>query len=191
MPATSSRMVQPSNTWPMQIICASLTIKRQGIEHMIKKMREFADWANLTFNISKCASLSAINNKSRKYVESYSPNFGNQAILALNWEERYKYLGVQVGRERLTTLTDLKTTILKELERIAESLLTDWQKIEAVNIFSMSKTNYRLRASTPYSTWARSLDRKIRHILKPHIKLPRHTTNHFLYTPNRNGGVGL
>ena len=77
------------------------------------------------------------------------------------------------------------------MERTAESLLTDWQKIEAINIFSLSKTNYHLRASTPYSTWARSLNKKIRQILKPHIKLSRHTTNHFLYTPNRNGGVGL
>ena len=44
--------------------------ERQGIEHIIKKISEFADRANLTFNTSKCASLSAINSKSRKYVES-------------------------------------------------------------------------------------------------------------------------
>lgn len=161
------------------------------IEDMINKMEEFTNWAQLKFNAAKCSSLSAINSRRHKYVESYSPTLNNESIPALKWEDRYKYLGTEFGRSRDSTLNSLKSTLLKEAELIANSLLTDWQKIEAINIFVLSKANYHLRASTPYRIWARSIDNKIRKILRPRLKLPRSTTTPFFYTATHHGGMGL
>ena len=62
----------------------------EGINAMIHKIEEFSNWAQLQFNTSKCASLSMMSSKSRKYVESFSPKPYNQQISALKWEERYK-----------------------------------------------------------------------------------------------------
>ena len=151
------------------------------IQQMISRMEEFTKRSNLQFNTSKCASLSCINSKSTKYVESFSPKLMSE----------YKYLGVQTGRTNLSSLTDLKSILLKESEIIAKSLLSDWQKIEAINIFVLSKAQYHLRASTPYRTWAQSIDKQIRKILKQSLKLPKRTTTSFLYTANRHRGVGL
>lgn len=164
---------------------------KDGIERMIEMMEEFTRWAHLCFNTSKCASISAINHRTRMYVEPYSPMLNNQAIPALKWDERHKYLGIQIGRTRLSSLTELKDTILAEAELIATSLLADWQKVEAINIFVLSKARYHLRASTPHRTWTQSIDKKIRQILKPQLKLPRRTTSSLFYTANRHGGVGL
>ena len=81
--------------------------------------------------------------------------------------------------------------MLKETEIIAKSPLSDWQKIEAINIFVISKAQYHPRASTPYRTWAQSIDKQIRKILKPSLKLPKRTATSFLYSANKHGGVGL
>lgn len=164
---------------------------KNDINRMISRIEDFTNWAGLRFNTSKCASLSAINSKTRKYVESFSPTLNNQPIVALKWEERYKYLGVQIGRTKLSTLSGLKDTIIAETDLIAKSPLADWQKIEAINIFVLSKAQYHLRASTPFRTWAKSIDTAIRKILKPKLKLPRSTTSSLLYTANRFGGIGL
>ena len=118
--------------------------EKQDIESMIE-IEEFTDWAQLKFNTSKCASL---NSQSRKYVESYSPILDGKPVPALKWEQTYKYLGVQFGRTRISTLTDLSKTILAEAELIAKSLLADWQKVEAINIFVLAKAQYHLLAST-------------------------------------------
>ena len=163
----------------------------EGINAMIHKIEEFSNWAQLQFNTSKCASLSMMNSKSRKYVESFSPKLNNQHIPALKWEERYKYLGIKVGREKMCSLAELKQEIISDSELIGNSLLAPWQKVEAINMFVISKAQYHLRASTPFRTWAQSIDKKLRNIIKSALKLPRRTTNSFLYTANRYGGLGL
>ena len=50
---------------------------KDNIEKMIQRMEEFINWAQLQFNSSKCVALLAINSKSQKQVESYSPSLNN------------------------------------------------------------------------------------------------------------------
>ena len=53
---------------------------KQDIETMIQRMEEFTEWAQLKFNTAKCASLSAINNQSRKYVEFFVDFLGPGSV---------------------------------------------------------------------------------------------------------------
>ena len=98
----------------------------------------------MTINISKCAALSVINGRPRKYVESYTPTLQGSIIRALKWDDRYKYLGVEVGRRRATLLNKVKKAIVKDATAICSSLLTDWQKVEAINIIVVSQATYYL-----------------------------------------------
>ena len=45
--------------------------EKEDIQRSLDMLTKFTDWAGLTIKISKCGSLSLINNKSRKYVEPY------------------------------------------------------------------------------------------------------------------------
>ncbi len=49
-------------------------------------------------------SLSVINNSSRgRYVEEFSPSYGDQAIPSLKWEDTYRYLGISYyNRKKIT-----------------------------------------------------------------------------------------
>ena len=74
------------------------------VNEVLSKIYAFTQWAGLSFNPSKCGSLSMINHGSRKYVEPFQPQLGPDSIPSLKWADRYKYLGVQMGRETgLTT----------------------------------------------------------------------------------------
>ena len=127
---------------------------------------------------------------SRKYVQSYSPKLCNDVVRALKWGERYRYLGVDTGRERLKSLTDLRDRVLMEVKKVTESLLTDWQKLDYINMFIISKFSYQLRAALPLPGWARDLDIKIRALVKKALGLPRRVATPFLYL-NTPGGLGL
>lgn len=98
----------------------------------------------MTVNVSKCAALSVINGRPRKYVESYTPTLQGSIIRALKWDDRYKYLGVEVGWRRATSLNKVKKAIVKDTTAVCSSLLTNWQKVEAINIFVVSQATYYL-----------------------------------------------
>ena len=97
----------------------------------------------MTVNVSKCAALSVINGRPRKYVESYTPTLQGSIIRALKWDDRYKYLGVEVGWRRATSLNKVKKAIVKDTTAVCSSLLTNWQ-VEAINIFVVSQATYYL-----------------------------------------------
>ena len=81
---------------------------RETIQDMLDIIVEFFQWAGLSLNSSKCGALSMINNAKRVYVESFQPKLSpNQSIPAPRWEESYRYLGVQIGRERKATMEEL------------------------------------------------------------------------------------
>ena len=126
--------------------------------------------------------------------------FGTGAILAihqrsedpsLKWDKRYKYLGVHVGRERAASFPALEQTIIAEAQKILSSALTDWQKIEALNTFVLTKAQYRLRADLVARKWALNLDKTIRKSIKKALRLPRRTTTHLFYTSRKHGGLGV
>ena len=73
----------------------------------------------MTVNIEKCAALSIINEGQRKYVESFAPSLQGGAIKALKWGERYRYLGVEVGRRRTTSLQEVRHNTILERTRKA------------------------------------------------------------------------
>ncbi len=75
------------------------------------------------------------------------PKFDDQLIPALSWEDTYRYLGVEVGRSSSGSADKLKKEIIEAVDKILESRLTDWQKLDAINTFALSKTTYYLSTS--------------------------------------------
>ena len=75
------------------------------------------------------------------------PKVWQQKKLVLKWEDTYRYLGEQVGRMRLGGADELSNEILGVVDKILQSKLTDWQKLDAINLFALSKATYHLSTS--------------------------------------------
>ncbi len=79
----------------------------------------------MKFKPAKCTALLCINSRPLKFVESFSPSFKGEPIRALKWGERYRYLGVPLGHTRISSLNDLKSSIISKAKAICSSLLTE------------------------------------------------------------------
>ena len=122
---------------------------------VLERVHAFAQWANITFNIAKWGSLTTVNHSSKKYVDPFELFFGSSPIPALKWEDRYKYLGCELGANPKAALEESKRLFLEESTTICQSLLTDWQKIDAIKRFTKPQLDYKLRTLLPSRSWAK------------------------------------
>ena len=75
--------------------------------------------------------------------------------------------------------------------KIASSGLTDWQKIDALNTFVVTKASYQFDTAILDQTWATKVDAQLRKMVKKALHLPNRTTSPFFYTAKSSGGLGL
>ena len=169
------------------LFCSS----KSDVERVISVVEAFSGWAGLSFNNSKCGILNLKNSAARKYVESFSPKLNGCPIPALKWEDAYRYLGVAIRREPIRNLKDLQKKIVDEAEKVCKSDLFDWQKVEAINAFVLTKAGFPLRVSLVNQTWCKTTDAKVRALLKRALRLPRRTSSDYLYVKSLEGGRGL
>ena len=109
-------------------------------------------------------------------------------IPALKWEDHYKYLGVQAGRQTSGSMNDLSNSMLADAKNIMESPLTDWQKVDALNTFILTKPSYFMNAAVLDGGWVNKIDARL---VKKATRLPRRTVSAFFHTAKANGGLGL
>ena len=147
---------------------------KEDINDMLRVTNLFFNWAGLELNPSKCGALSMINSRRLKYVEPFEPLIDEfNSILALKWEDAYKYLGVSMGRERRGSMDNLAQSMLKAADKILSSGLTDWQKSDTINVFAISKASYYLDSSLLNVTWASKMDASLRSLLKKALRFPK------------------
>ena len=170
---------------------ALLGATRATIQSKLDTLLTFFQWAGLTLNPSKCGALSLINSASRKYVEPFSPRINESTrIPALKWQDTYKYLGVQTGVERQPSLVSLQEEMTHDAKIILESPLTEWQKVDALNTFVISKVTYQLGATIVNRTWPAKTDSLVRKLLKRAMRFPTRTICAFFHTSTKDGGLG-
>ena len=158
---------------------------------VLERVHAFAQWAKMTFNTAKCGSLTMVNHNPKKYVDPFEPILGSSPIPALKWEDRYRYLGCKLGANPKAALDESKRLFLEESTAICQSLLTDWQKIDAIKRFTKPQLDYKLRTLLPSRSWAKDVDRSLRSALKKGLRLPGRTISDFLYCHQDDGGLGV
>jgi len=156
---------------------------------VLERVNAFAQWANLTFNVSKCGSLQMVNCEAKRYVDSFQPKLGSSSIPALKWEDRYRFLGCELGSEPKAALEEAKHKFLEESTAILQSLLTDWQKVDAIRRFTKPQPDNKLRTLLPSRSWAKEVDRSLRSALKKGLRLPNRTISDFLYCHQDDRGL--
>ena len=162
------------------------------MQEMLEKLFQASRWAGLSFSPRKCATLSLERSyRARQRAALQSFQLEETIIPTMSWNDRYKYLGVKVGANPTQDLDKLGSDYTKDVEAIMRSELTDWQKLDAIHRFAKPRLIYTLQNQLPTLGWAKALDKKVRTMVKVNMKLPRRTTDAFLYSPWRAGGLGL
>ena len=132
-----------------------------------------------------------VNHNPKKYVDPFEPILGSSPIPALKWEDRYQYLGCELGANSKAALEESKHLFLEESTAICQSLLTDWQKIDAIKRFTKPQLDYKLRTLLPSRLGGKDVDRSLRSTFKKGLHLPGRTISDFLYCHQDDGGLGV
>lgn len=152
----------------------------------------------MRFNASKCGYLSFP-------LEAETIFIDDTAIPIVDDEEGYRYLGVDFTRKTKHTPEKLFKKLIKDLKKIARSILFPWQKIDAYKIFLHSRLifffrNYNIpnRELTDYghhdtttAVFKSGLDVEIRRFIKEICGTPPNSSNEYLYADKELGGLGL
>ena len=123
----------------------------------------------------------------------FTPLLGAEAIPALTWDERYKYLGCPTGAYRTPTniLTDLRDSLLRDTNTLFSSELAEWQKLDAYRRFLFPRLGFTLKVIFPGVVWSRKLDTSLRAIIKRGLRLPQRTCTKYFYLSQALGGMGI
>ena len=162
-----------------------------AIRAMIARIEEFASWAGLCFNVTKCASLSTGYMSGKRIVFPSTFTLNGNTIPVMKWEDRYRHLGVLLGANPEAHLDHLAKDFKMDVESLFQSPLADWMKLEAFKEFVMPKLDYVFRTTLAHKKWAKLLDRHVRSSVKRSLGLPQRTCDAFFYTSMSSGGLGL
>eukprot|EP00731_Ephydatia_muelleri_P013746 Em0007g1056a len=174
-------------------ICVAASTKEE-LQSLLDQCKEFADWAGLAFKVKKCGSLCLVNESHHAYVDHlFTPHLGTEAIPALSWEDRYRYLGCPVGAYRTPTkiLDELREGVLRDCGIVFTSELAEWQKLDAYRRFLFPRLSFVLKVVFPGAIWCRKLDTAIRAVIKRGLHLPPRTCTQYLYLSQALGGMGI
>ena len=141
-------------------------LSKVGMQHLLDRCSDFTEWAHLMFNTKKCASLFMVNCVSPIIVDLlFTPLLKGDAIPALTWDRRYKYLGCPTGAHHHNNLSDLGSlyaTLVKDSTTVFKSPLAEWQKLDAFRRFLFPRVSFVLKVMFPGSTSCHKQDTTLR-----------------------------
>ncbi|KAE8740768.1 hypothetical protein FOCC_FOCC013713 [Frankliniella occidentalis] len=160
---------------------------RQAIQCMLDVVGGVATWVGLHFNAKKCATLCIC----KKRANMVNTTVQVQSIPSLNQEEAYQHLGVPTGLYVDQTTEATIEQMLKDLSHVENSLLTDWQKLDAVRTFILPQATFVLQTSRIKKTCFTQLDQEIKRFVKKALHLPARASNEIIYLPTQKGGANI
>ncbi len=166
---------------------------RDGLQTLLDDVSKAADTLNLHFRPDKCASLSLTCNKREPSTVGDSVfQVQNGNIPMLLKEESYRYLGVPIGilydAEDMNKITE---KLIKDLEKIRDSLLAPWQKLDAIRTFIQPCLTYALRTCPVTRESLNNYRNKLVQVLRSICNLPKRSTTHYFFADRAVGGLGL
>ena len=177
---------------------ALIAPNRQTLQEMVNTASSLVSWCSMQFNASKCGYLSVP-------IEAETIFINGTAIPIVDDDEGYRYLGVDFTRKTKHSPVQLFKNFIRDLKKIAKSILFPWQKIDAYKIFLHSRLifffrNYNIpnRELTDYghhetttAVFKNGLDVEIRREIKEICGTPPNSSNEYIYADKELGGLGL
>ncbi len=165
----------------------------EGLQDLLSEMSLAADVLNLSFRQDKCATLSLTcsrNYQSRVSDIQFLVQHGE--IPYLKQEESYQYLGVPIVL--IYDTSDMKcitNRLIANLNKIQDSLLAPWQKLDAIRTFIQPALTYTLRSCSVSRESLKEYRTKLIGVLKSICHLPKRACNSYLFADKSVGGLGF
>ena len=171
------------------LVLVSRSVK--GLQFLLDRAGLAATLLGLMFKPAKCATLT-LNCKGGTKVLNTQYNVQNKIIPSLKKEEPYRYLGVPVGIEvEQHEANEICEQLITDLDKIEKSLLAPWQKLDAIRTFLQPRLSYILRAEDVKIKTLQNYRKKLIATLKRICHLPVRSTNHYFFSRQSVGGLGL
>ena len=97
-------------------------------------------------------------------------------------------IGIEVEQHEATEICE---QLIVDLEKLENSLLAPWQKLDAVRTFLQPRLSYILRAGEVKIKTLQNYRKKLISTLKRLCHLPIRATNHYFFASQSAGGLGL
>jgi hypothetical protein len=166
---------------------------RNGLQTLLNDVSSAADILNLNFRPDKCASLSLTCNKrepTRVGDTVFTVQLGEFPVLSK--EESYRYLGVPIGLlYDASDMNNITSKLISDLEKIRDSLLTPWQKLDAIRTFIQLCLTYALRTCPVTRLSLSNYRKKLIDVLRSICNLPKRATQHYFFADRAVGGLEL
>ena len=113
-------------------------------------------------------------------------------IPALQREDHYCYLGVPIGLvPNITNFQNLVDDLNSKLEKIEQSLLAPWQKLDAIRTFVQPCLTYAFRSTDPTTKSLQSYCSQLTKTIKSICTLPSRATPHHIFASKQAGGLAF
>jgi hypothetical protein len=130
----------------------------EAMRKLLTKIETLMGNMQIKLNASKCATLSLIKGKINI---SNSLSLKNEKIQALDIGNYYEYLGKQIGIGNDRSPTQMLKSFISDIYKINRSLLSDWQKLDAIKTFVISRLGFILRNGDVPRSVLKQVDRAL------------------------------
>ena len=166
---------------------------REGFQEILDGVSSAANVLKLSFRPDKCSTLSLTCGKNEvSRVSSNLFKVQDQDIPFFTKDESFRYLGVPIGliydASDMNSITD---KLIKDLEKIRDSLLALWQKLDAIQTFIQPCLTYALRACPVTRQSLVIYCKKLVDVLRSICNLPKRSTVSYFFADKSAGGLGL
>jgi Reverse transcriptase (RNA-dependent DNA polymerase) len=167
---------------------AALGSNTEELQALLDQLDNTASVLGLKFNADKCACLLYKKGK----VVSETITIGGQRIRCLGPEENTNYLGVPIGNKlRFRPPDDLVSRFVGDMDKLAQSLLAPWQKLEVLRSHLLPSFSHLLASGRVVKKDLFRLDMEIRPFLRVITGVPETSDKGFYYADRRVGGLGM
>lgn len=186
-------ITEGSKRVPILAFANDMVLGSESQEEMDKGLKlvdEFLAELGMEVSVGKCTTCHILSRNKTWVFLPTKFKMNGQYIETLKAGDKLEYLGVQI---KITAGQDdgLCSKLEKELGLIREANLKPYQKLELIGKYWLPRFYYSFITQGFSKNTSDRLDRSIRVACKTILKIPMQTSDGFVYTGKRDGGLGL
>ncbi|XP_023229282.1 uncharacterized protein LOC111629615 [Centruroides sculpturatus] len=168
---------------------ALVSSSSSGLQEQLDSIEEWAKWAGIKFNNSKCGTLSVLGKSHTSGNNTFSlyqkdlPKLGN--------DDAYRHLGVPTRFSKCDTEAATTDSVINDITKIDSSHLAPWQKVDALNTFIMPRLTFCLTTGTAPKKTLDRIDRTITRHVKRWLSVPQRASNEIVFLSYKQGGANV
>ena len=178
----------------------SFATKHVNIDDVLESLRKHVPSTNVDPNLTtpftnkeiKAKLVSTCAKQEISRVSNFVFQVQGHDVPCLAKEESYRYLGVPIGL--IYDADDMNSTterLIKDLEKLRDSLLAPWQKLDAIRTFIPPGLTYAFRACPVTRESLSTYRSKLIQVLRSVCRLPNRSSVSYFFASKSVGGLGL